>query len=453
MVTGNGQHEIKESFYHLDICCQYVAQKFGKPNIREWTNGDYVRLSSILSRATAVQISSNTLKRISGKLKTTERYYPQKATRDALVQYAGYTDWEHFVRDHPRPLQDDQKKEIVVANQQQEPVLVGNIPPAKRTPVAKRRNWRQVAIFLACIMIIGAFIIKSTNQPAIDPRIAQFTCSNPEGLNPHSAVFKLVIPKNFRGDRGKYTIDFGDGKRELQITDGLLLTHYYEIPGRYYAYLKYDGAKVDTIPIYLKSNGWTATARMERDSIRVYPVNDLLVDDRFLSASTMQLLHSGVDTNRTFFVDFVNTSRMNVDGDNFELVGKVNTSSDRPGVRCSQLQVFVFGEKSQHQLLLLKPGCEAWANLQFSDFSRDGKKDDLSFLSADLSGGGILTLRVVKKKVSFLINEKEVYTARYNYPLENIYGVKVSFSGVGTIHDITLKDLVTGASFQNAFTQ
>ena len=36
--------------------------------------------------ATSVQISPNTLKRIFGKLKTHERYYPQKATRDALVQ-------------------------------------------------------------------------------------------------------------------------------------------------------------------------------------------------------------------------------------------------------------------------------------------------------------------------------------------------------------------------------
>ena len=97
MKAGNGQYEIKQSFYHLDISCHSIADKFGKPVFAEWTNGDYIRLSSILLHATSVQISPNTLKRIFGKLKTPERYYPQKATRDALVQYLGYGDWDLFV--------------------------------------------------------------------------------------------------------------------------------------------------------------------------------------------------------------------------------------------------------------------------------------------------------------------------------------------------------------------
>ncbi|HTF29585.1 MAG TPA: hypothetical protein VK625_12120, partial [Flavitalea sp.] len=67
MKAGNGQYEIKESFYHLEISCRYIAEKFGKPVITNWTNGDYIRLSSILSHTTSVQISPNTLKRIFGK--------------------------------------------------------------------------------------------------------------------------------------------------------------------------------------------------------------------------------------------------------------------------------------------------------------------------------------------------------------------------------------------------
>ena len=76
--------ESKHAFYHLEICCRYVGEKYGRPNIAEWTNIDYIKLGGVLSRQTDVQISPNTLKRIFGKLKTPERYFPQKATRDTL---------------------------------------------------------------------------------------------------------------------------------------------------------------------------------------------------------------------------------------------------------------------------------------------------------------------------------------------------------------------------------
>ena len=80
----------------LDHCCQRVADTYGKPDSSEWTNSDFIRLCSILYKKTHVQISPNTLKRIFGKIKTDARYYPQKATRDALAQYVGFADWDKF---------------------------------------------------------------------------------------------------------------------------------------------------------------------------------------------------------------------------------------------------------------------------------------------------------------------------------------------------------------------
>ena len=87
----------------LDHCCQLVADTYGKPDSSEWTNGDFIRLSHILYKKTQVQISPNTLKRIFGKIKTDARYYPQKATRDALAQYVGFADWDRFTLSQPKP--------------------------------------------------------------------------------------------------------------------------------------------------------------------------------------------------------------------------------------------------------------------------------------------------------------------------------------------------------------
>jgi hypothetical protein len=453
MTPENGQYEIKQSFYHLDISCRSIADKFGKPVFAEWTNGDYVRLSSILLHATSVQISPNTLKRIFGKLKTPERYYPQKATRDALVQYLGFGDWDLFVASNPRPvkLQEEIKHDDKVLHVEEAVTTQPAIVNSKR----KHKQQGYIIAGIATLLIAILFTWKfADTAPSLELNGISFTCKNPEGKNPHSAVFTFQVDKEFEGDLSKFTINYGDGRPERQVKNGVVFTHYYEIPGRYFAVLKYNGVPADTIPVYLRTNGWTATATVERDTIRVYPVAaDSLFVSQHLSASALALQHAGVDTTKTFYVEFVNTQPTKISGDNFELSCRLNSSEERPGVRCSQIMTVIYGEKSYHKLFLMKPGCEAWTNLTFSEFYRDGREDDLNFLAADFSKGGDLKLRIENKNVRVILNGVEVYNAQYKFPLGNIYGIKIAFAGIGRIHDVALKDLGTGLPFNNGLIQ
>jgi hypothetical protein len=450
MKAGNGQYEIKQSFYHLDISCHSIADKFGKPVFTDWTNGDYIRLSSILLHSTSTQISPNTLKRIFGKLKTPERYYPQKATRDALVQYLGYGNWELFVISHPLPVRITHEP----ANEDKALHFEETLKPETQTIVAKTRKgiqFRYLTGGIIALLIVVVLIWKftaTTDYLTLDD--VSLSCKNPEGKNPHSAVFSFQVGKEFRGDLSKFTINYGDGRSERPVKNGVVFTHYYEIPGRYFAVLKYNGVAADTAAVYLRTNGWTATATVERDTMRVYPVPaDSLFVYQHLSVSTLALQHAGVDTTKTFYVEFVNTQPTKISGDNFELSCRLNSSEERPGVRCSQIMTVIYGEKSYHKLFLMKPGCEAWTNLTFSEFYRDGREDDLNFLAADFSKGGDLKLRIENKKVSVVLNGVEVYTAQYNFPLGNIYGIKIAFAGVGKVYDVALKDLQTGLPFNS----
>ena len=440
MMAENEQYENKQSFYHLEICCRYVGEKYGKPLISTWTNGDYIRLSSILSHKTNVQISPSTLKRIFGKLKTTERYYPQKATRDALADFAGFTDWETFVQKHPRPVKQQEKKE-------ERPVL------SEQKTIRRKRNWLPALVLLTGIAVIVIWQFNKKEAPTVvNTRGINLICNNPEGENPHSATFKIQLPENFSGDAANFKIDFGDGRRERKITPGLLVTHYYEIPGRHYAVLKYNDFPLDTIPIYLKTNRWTVTAAMQHDTTRVYPVNNSnIFKNGKIRVDADELFRAGIDTNRTFFVHFANLKPLNINGDNFELLADLTTSQLRPGVRCSQVTVDIYGEKSKHSMMLIKPGCVSWAYLQFSENIIGGETDDLSSMGADLSGGGIVKLQVIDKKVKLLVNKKLLYETSYNFPLKKVYGVKITFSGIGTLNDLVLKDLGTGEIFQEGF--
>lgn len=436
MTAQNEQYENKQSFYHLEICCQLISEKSGNPVISSWTNGDYIKLSSSVFRKTGVQISASTLKRIFGKLKTPERYYPQKATRDALAQFADFENWDDFVLKNPRQLKEADEKKML---------------PEKKTETQTQNSFHKkkfpvpaVLVLIIIAVIIGWLFLKKENTAPVNLQGIKLICKNPVGGNPHSADFIIELPQNFSGDTSKFKVNFDDGRMEKNEAPGLLFTYYYEIPGRYYPVLKYNDVAIDTAIVYLETNGWTATADMMHDSTRVYPVNGNLFKGPELKVSVDELFHAGIDTNRTFFVHFVNSKPLNINGDNFELAADVVASQFRPGVRCSQVNIDVYGEKSKHSIMIIKPGCVSWAHLYFSDVKIDGKTSDLRFIGTDLSNGGIIKLRVQDKKVSLFINSKPVYKTTYHSPLKKIYGVGISFSGIGIMRKIKVQDLSTG---------
>lgn len=449
MPLGNGQGAIPYSFYYLDICCHQVEMKFTTKPIEEWTNTDYLRLKNVLLQQTDVAISPNTLKRIFGKLKTSSRYYPQKATRDALAIYIGYADWESFVAGQ--------------SPAEQAPAPTGTsvedtLPPptapsmAEEHPAAGKSAIRKYGLIITGLLIIimtGLLARYNLNKKEITNPLGKvrLICQNPEGNTaPHSVVFRLQIPEGLHltTEQQQFTIDFGDNRPVRKIRPGELVTRFYEIPGRYYAVLKYEEQPLDTFPIYLRTSGWSATASMPTDTMRVYPIESPdITGEEGIEASAVNLHHAGIDTGHTFYVNFINARPLPISADNFELTVVARTSESRPGVRCSQIGVTVYGEKTKHSFVVMKPGCEAFIDAFFSDWLGNGIYTDLSALSADLTQGGKIRLTVIDKKVAVFINEKEVFKTTYNITAGNIYGIGVMFSGIGKIFEVKLRNLQT----------
>lgn len=431
----------------LDHCCQLVADTYGKPDSMEWTNSDFVRLSSILYKKTHVQISPNTLKRIFGKIKTDARYYPQKATRDALVQYVGFPDWDRFMDTQSR-----QQPVMPVQRPDSQPIVLPAVDvPGPRLPGRKSRATAVLLASLVLAVIAVAFwrgILFWQNK---ETAVTLF-CKNPEGGNPHSAVFVLRGFENISQLTQDYTIEFGDSdKVQLNGRDSVY-SHYYEVPGRYFAVLKKTGVALDTVPVFLHTSDWTATANMMYDTTRVYPIEAPgLFTKGYNSISAAEIARAGVDTNRTFFVNFINTHLTSIDGDNFELLVDVKASPPRPGVRCSQVRVTIYGDSSNHMVDIMKPGCAHWSKLQFSELHKDGRSEGPDFLGADLTAGGTIVLKVVNRHATLLINGREAYKHTYEKALRHIYGLDIMFAGIGTIRSVQLNDLKTGKRFAGNF--
>ncbi|MBO9620777.1 MAG: hypothetical protein J7539_17270, partial [Niabella sp.] len=248
----------------------------GNTTIASWSNGEYIKLSGLLYRNTAVQISPSTLKRIFGKVKTTERYYPQKATRDALAQYAGFSNWDRFVSEQNNTIPINETGTSILVDR---PLIN---PPASASPSRKSRikRYRIIIVLLAigAALLLFRQITKTKNSSAPDLAGAKLICKNPIGENPHSAEFIVRLPDQFSGDTSKFKVDFDDRRSEKNVPANKTFTYYYELPGSHYAILKYDGVPVDTAVILLRTNGWNATGVMQHDTTRVYPLTEFIID-------------------------------------------------------------------------------------------------------------------------------------------------------------------------------
>jgi hypothetical protein len=139
------------------------------------------------------------------------------------------------------------------------------------------------------------------------------------------------------------------------------------------------------------------------------------------NVTTNEVLHAGIDTSKTFFVSFANVRPTHINADNFGLSAYIKTSANRPGVRCSQTDLTIYGENDTHIFGIIKPQCVAWVSYKFSEEKQVGEKTDLRALGYDLRKGGNIRLRIERKNFHLFINEKEILKPGIPFQLGSLW--------------------------------
>jgi hypothetical protein len=417
-------------FKQLDICCKKVAQEVGEKSISEWKNSDYIKLSGLLHRKTKIHLSENTLKRIFGKLKKPTRYYPQKATRDALAQFIGFRDWYEFELLHPV----SEKEALIVT------VVESNTKQLSR----KNKNYIYFALIIVAVVTLCFYYFFSNQAEVTNVKLI---CLNPNGKSPHSAIFKLGVKGTLSDESSTFTVDFADAKPKRSTFTNSIVNHYYETPGRYFPMLYHKNTIIDTAYVYLQSKGWDIIATVPTDSSRVYPILKKISTTPDHHVTAREVLDAGVDTSKTFFVSFANVRPSHISADNFEFNVNITTSAERPGVRCSQADLVIYGENDRHYLSIIKPECTAWGSYKFSEVIKSGEKSDLRELGHDLTKGARVKLRIANQHVTLFIDDKEIFKTEYSKAIGKLMGFKIMFAGIGSFKNFSLADLKTGEKF------
>jgi hypothetical protein len=432
MESSSVQTNNQSAFAALDVCCKIIAQKMAPVAIEDWRVSDYNRLSSQLGKQTKVFLSVNTLKRLFGQLKTPQRYFPQKATRDALAQFIGYRDWQEFELVHSAALAIEPKPET-----ENKPV---DVEIVKESAGKSYRTHIYIGITLVLVVLIGGFWAWKS---AGDPMDAELICENPLGNVPHTAVFKL---KSLQNSSEEYKIDFMDEALQSSISGKKEVAKFFRNPGVVYATLLYHDIPIDTVSIFMQTKGWVANSG--NDTSRAYPIAGLRpLDPKNIYVSKEQLDSAGLATNKPFLVGFSNIKSSNISGDNFSFSCKVFSEQSRPGTQCVETTIIILGEKHRHLLTLNRSNCVAFSQYKFSEKRVLGSEQFLGALAFDPLNGGDIEIRVENKKASLILNGKKVLSTHYEQSIGKVMGIKILFSGIGKAISPKLQDLSTKEIF------
>lgn len=434
MNTLHGRNSILKNSNSIEACCNHVAKKLNKENYQEWKNADYKDLSAKIHKKTKINISENTLKRFFGKLKTPDDYQPQKATRDALAVYIGFANWEDF-------------------ESFSLPVQIPDLPTNLKAPVInpgvdltsnKQKNtfkklWAKSTIVIVLLLILSFsyfyFNFEYKKNVTLFYKEAQAYSS-------HSAIFKLRSKDGTPLNLNDYHIFLQGWKNSRMGWKDSTLSYYYEKPGVYYPVLYHKNIAIDTATVTLLSKGWDVTVQMQNDTVRLYPI--FQVDSPQLKppiVKIMDLHQAGVDTLKPFFVNYSYVKNSAFLADNISIEADVLASVNRPGIRCSQVDLTIYGTKGSHYFSLMKPECIAWSCFKFGENIKSGKNEDLYFLGHDLSKGGKIRLEIRKQKVAIFLNQKQIFKTQYDQPIGGFMGVNFMFGGIGKVDSLIVKSL------------
>ncbi|KQM77181.1 hypothetical protein ASE74_18155 [Pedobacter sp. Leaf216] len=403
--------------------------------IEEWRACDYNSLSSQLGKQTKVYLSINTLKRLFGQLKTPQRYFPQKATRDALAQFIGYRDWQEFELVH-------MATELAAVKAQASIEAEDDIQTLPENKIKPKKPLYIVLSAVPVLILLSVLFFSSYRQHPADVKLV---CENPYGYVPHTAVFKLKSSRPIN-DNEAYKIDFMDEALQSTISGKKEVAKFFRNPGVVYATLLYHDKPIDTVAVYMRTKGWVANSG--NDTSRAYPIAGLKpLNPNNIYVSKKQLDSAGLSTSKPFLVGFSNIKPSNISGDNFSFTCKVFSEQSRPGTQCVETTFIILGEKHRHLLTLNRGSCVAFSQYKFSEKRVIGSDQFLGGLAFDPLNGGVVEIRVENKKVSIILNGKKALSTSYKQSIGKVMGVKVLFSGIGKVISPKLQDLSTKEVF------
>ena len=425
--TKDYNHHSMTKKDHLNALLKEVEAKFGRGDSSGWKNRDFEDLNFEINKKTKTIISALTLKRIFGKIKTTDDYLPQKATLKALEKYVGF-------------ILQKQTSGIVEADYSATPANE-TVKTNNRSPKKNKLIILAAAILFALFPVLYYFFIANNNSIK-NSETGSIRLIKSDGINPKTVFFEYSTPSN----TDSFTVNFDESYPPIYIPNGKekKTTYFFQYPGLYKVRIQKAKKVVsDSVLVFVPTKGWQALGYYfdQKFSERYFPIDIKKCNrDGFFHPTKSDLNASGMDTAKITVIRFDNFHTTGVNGDNFTLQTTLKNPDKWSGVRCNSIFLYIEGRKGTIRFRFANPGCSYWIDYKLSEKEIRNQDEDLSNFTFNLSDWQKFRLENRNKHVNLFINDISRFSNTYQKSIGEIIGVTVLFHGNGHLKNYILTD-------------
>ncbi len=400
----------------LNSAKKQLVKRFGRGTPKNWRNKDFDELSFSINQSTKVLISPATLKRIFGKNKTPDGYYPQEATIDAMENYALL----------------DKKSHVNKPKFRITKIIIFSLPP-----------------ILASILYFLIFPVSLKDDTDLK---ATLKLTKIDGANPATVYFEYQIPQL----KDSVFISYGDDSEDAPLfPETNQSSHYYRFPGLFNARIQSKkGVLSDTVSFLIPTKNWQALTYYynQEPGERYYPLPlDLSVKNGVFHPTGKTLNSIGIDTTQIVVVRLDNFRQSATNGDSFELNTLIKSTNYWPAIRCYSAYIWVYGENGNIMFRFTNEGCSQFGEFQLSENSVTGTSYDLTGFSIDMKSWNKIHISNQEKSTQVKVNDELIFSDNYNNSIGNIVGVSLQFHGSGYVDYFELLDIDGNPVFANDF--
>ncbi len=414
---------MNESDY-ISVLIGEIETKLKWNNIAMWTDIDYRKFSELIFEETNISISTQTFKRLFGKVKYKKIYSPQPATKDALAKFLEYEDWHDFINSK------NKKKEKLFEITH----FVKRIRFSKKTII--------IVSFTAFVVVVGSLLINRIKETK-----TKFFAENLYGTTPHTVAFHYDLSKLNGND---FWIDFGEKEAEDSLSkekldkNRKLINHCFESPGLFNVKVFRGDKTLSTIKIHVYSNKWDSYY-FNDDNFKlrkfIFPLENKVNDmqnDGLLHVAQKDLNEQGFNGNTVYYLEHLQYRKFGFAADSCTLEVRYRNGPDTGGISCYDVEFRIIGEKGIVSIMLVQEGCYRWSEVTVGDVHINGKYDNLMQLSVGMTAWHIMKIKLVDNKALFINGKDTIFSCPYKQPIGLIKGIRLLTKGSGTFDYVKL---------------
>lgn len=409
---------------HIESLLSRIEENLKWGDSAQWSSYDFDKLTELIFERTKVSVSSNTLKRVWGRIKYESK--PSDMTLNTLSQFLGHKDFREFISS-------TDVKGLAEIEQSKARVWF-KWPPFQSRPST-------IFVSGAIFMLVAIIALSYTSkEQKYNPDDFYFTSRKVTKGLPNSVVFEYRA-KNARENAKVEIQQSWDKSKRMDISrEDSLVTSIYFDPGYFNAKLMVDGQTVKEHGVLIPSLGWKA--KVKSDERTVYFRDSTVAGSGRVAVAPQLLADNGIARNgnslNTYFryVDDFNDLRAN----DLLIETTFRNTSDTSQNPCRNSFLTLLMEGEVIKIPFSNLGCVAELEGWHIDEAISGRNNDLSKLGVDFDDWVMVSFIIKKDWMTVNINGNKSLELPMKGRLNKFHGLIYSFEGTGEIKSLSLNN-------------